>query len=160
MQPLSVIPAADGQDAQFGRKSPVRTHRKTRRLFEQLVDPLYEVGEDAEERFVEDAVEVAVIAVHIRRRPQFAHQGLRTVGFGGFSQFHPVFVDPADVMRGELHVAEHITVFDLVGIAQMVVHDPELFVAFVKPPVDFVNQGGVAPQPPVLALRVEQQPGL
>ena len=72
-----------------------------------------------------------------------------TVGFGGFSQFHPVFVDPADVMRGELHVAEHITVFDLVGIAQMVVHDPELFVAFVKPPVDFVNQGGVAPQPPV-----------
>ncbi len=62
-------------------------------------------------------------------------------------------------MRGELHVAEHITVFDLVGIAQMVVHDPELFVAFVKPPVDFVNQGGVAPQPPVLALRVEQQQG-
>ena len=31
--------------------------------------------------------------------------------------------------------------------------------AFVKPPVDFVNQGGVAPQPPVLALRVEQQQG-
>ena len=99
----------DGQDPQFGGQRLVGTYGETGRLFEQGVDLLDEIEEDAENVSSKIGRSPGSRGRHPTATATCA-SGPRALFFCRFPQFVPVLIDPADVLCGQVHVAEHVVV--------------------------------------------------
>ena len=111
---------SDGREyAQFLGQPPSVFKRETAVFGKEFIDPFNEVRIKPEESPVKYTIVVLILAIQGRRGTQCLHHGVKSIGLSEGAQLIAGLPYAVDVVEGQFHVAEYISVFDFVRVDEL-----------------------------------------